>query len=384
MPTADTKRLAPRAAEALASASSKVNALRVVLGLDGFVDEILAVVDKRESPTQFSRVPTIARLAEKLAQAAGKSSNFELVTTQVKLGGNGPNMANALCSFGLPLTYLGNLGHPQIHPVFADFAKIAHVISIANPGHTDALEFGDGKVMLGKHQSLRDVTWDNLIRAVSREDLVKLIDDAALVGFLNWTMLPHLSDVWKHLLADVCPKLVPNPGRLMFFDLADPEKRTADDIREAMQLIGQFSRHFRVILGLNEKESGEICESLGVEAGASSPDGLQQRAATLRAKVGTAQVVIHPTRFAVAAEASTGSAQATTAHVDGPFTATPKLSTGAGDNFNAGYCLGALLGLEKDISLLLGVATSGFYVRNAKSPSIADLTGFLKNWPPPS
>src|SRR5204863_1391324 len=134
--------------------------LTAFLGLDGFVDEILHVVDKRESAEKYQRLPTIAQLAERLAGAAGRSTNIELVNQFTKLGGNGPIMANALASFGLKITYLGNLGYPNLHPVFADFAKQADLHSIAEPGYTDALEFEDGKIMLGKHQSLKQVTWD--------------------------------------------------------------------------------------------------------------------------------------------------------------------------------------------------------------------------------
>src|SRR5204863_5228657 len=121
------------------------------VGLDGFVDEILDVVDKRESAESYQRLTTIGKLAERLAAAAGKSTNLELVNKLTKLGGNGPIMANALASFGMKVTYLGNLGYPNLHPVFEDFAKRAEVHSIAEPGYTDALEFEDGKIMLGKH-----------------------------------------------------------------------------------------------------------------------------------------------------------------------------------------------------------------------------------------
>ena len=72
------------------------------------------------------------------------------MVTQRKLGGNGPIMANALACLGLHVTYLGCLGYPEIDPVFRDFATRATVRSIAEAGHTDALEFDDGKLMLGK------------------------------------------------------------------------------------------------------------------------------------------------------------------------------------------------------------------------------------------
>ncbi|MGE4572710.1 MAG: carbohydrate kinase family protein, partial [Candidatus Izemoplasmatales bacterium] len=54
--------------------------------------------------------------------------------------------------------------------------------------------------------------------------------------------------------------------------------------------------------------------------------------------------------------------------------------TGAGDNFNAGFVLGLLLGLEPDEALLTGMSTSGYYVRNADSPTFADLNKFITDW----
>ena len=62
----------------------------------------------------------------------------------------------------------------------------------------------------------------------------------------------------------------------------------------------------------------------------------------------------------------------------GPFTAKPNITTGAGDHFNAGFCVGRMLGLGLAESLQTGVATSGFYVRSAKSPAAADLVKFLR------
>ncbi|MGZ5565751.1 MAG: PfkB family carbohydrate kinase, partial [Limisphaerales bacterium] len=59
----------------------------------------------------------------------------------------------------------------------------------------------------------------------------------------------------------------------------------------------------------------------------------------------------------------------------------PLITTGAGDHFNSGFCLGKLLGLSNEMSVLTGVTTSGFYVRTAKSPTIAELAGFLNDWP---
>jgi hypothetical protein len=170
------------AADLLANAA-KVSQMTAFVGLDGFVDEIFHVVDKRESSEKFTRVPTIEKFAERLAGAAGKSTNVELVSEITKLGGNGPIMANALASFGLQVSYLGILGYPNIHPVFADFAKHAEVWSIAEPGYTDALEFEDGKVMVGKHQSLKQMNWENIKNRFGQDKFAQQFTGADLVGF---------------------------------------------------------------------------------------------------------------------------------------------------------------------------------------------------------
>jgi hypothetical protein len=370
----NTPELREQAAAALQSQAAKVNSMTAFVGLDGFVDNILHVVDKRENAEKYSRLPTISLFAERLAAAAGRSTNIELVSQMTKLGGNGPLMSNALASFGLKVTYLGNLGYPNLHPVFSDFAKRADVNTIAEPGYTDAFEFEDGKIMIGKHQSLKEVTWVNIKSRYGLEKFVAKFSSSDLVGFVNWTMLTYMSDIWSAVLAEVCPKLQ-GPRRKLFVDLADPEKRTAEDISRALKLIVEFQKYFDVILGLNEKEGYEIAHNLGLKPGASSPETLRQLCADIHQRVKVDTILVHPTAYALA------SGPDGVTLVEGPFTPKPLITTGAGDHFNSGFCLGKMLGLPTAQCLLTGVSTSGFYVRTAKSPDINDLAGLMRNWP---
>ena len=168
-------------------------------------------------------------------------------------------MANALASFaGVKVTYLGNLGYPNVHPIFSEFAKRAQVHSIAEPGYTDALEFDDGKVMLGKHSSLKEVNWANICSRFGKDKFTAHFGSADLVGFVNWTMLPAMSNIWEAIQREISPESQRSAPAKFFFDLADPEKRTDDDILRALKLIGNFETHFDVILGLNEKEAYEV------------------------------------------------------------------------------------------------------------------------------
>ena len=369
----DTPEFRARAAQALAKEAPRAVHMSAFVGLDGFVDEILHVVDKRENAEVFSRVPTIAKLADRLAGAAGKSTNIELVNQVTKLGGNGPIMANALVNLSLKVTYLGNLGYPNLHPVFDEFSKRAEVITIAGPGTTDALEFEDGKIMVGKLETLKQVTWDNIQSRCGLERFISRFGAADLVGFVNWTMLPYMSDIWESLLADVCPGLDTARRRTIFFDLADPEKRTKDDILRALGLIGKFEKYFHVILGLNEKEAHEIGEVFGLNVKLNSPDSLAELCREIGAKLPISTLVVHPTQYALAVS------KGNVSMVQGPYTAKPLITTGAGDHFNSGFCLGKLLGLDDAVSVLTGVTTSGYYVRTAKSPTISQLVDMMND-----
>ncbi len=367
-----TKELRAPCAQALLAQQDRAAHLSAFVGLDGFVDEILHVVDKRESAEVYQRLTTIAQLAARLAAAAGKSTNIELVNQITKLGGNGPIMANALASFGIKVTYLGNLGYPNLHPVFQDFAKRAEVHSIAEPGATDALEFEDGKIMIGKHSSLKQVNWENIQARFGRDRFAGKFGGSDLVGFVNWTMLPYMSDLWEAILKEICPAMK-GPRRTLFFDLADPEKRTREDIVRALDLIGRFEEYFDVILGLNEKEAHEIGEVFGLKPAAATPEALTEFASLLAKRLKSGTLVIHPVSYAVAV------CKGNVALAQGFFTPKPLITTGAGDHFNSGFCLGRLLGLDNQMSLLTGVTTSGYYVRTAQSPSIVQIAAMMQD-----
>ena len=82
--------------------------LSVAVGFDGFVDEIVEVVDKRDSFDSYVRMTHMAQFGERIIQAAGLSTNIEFVPKTVKLGGNGPIMANALVQAGTSVSYVGS------------------------------------------------------------------------------------------------------------------------------------------------------------------------------------------------------------------------------------------------------------------------------------
>jgi sugar/nucleoside kinase (ribokinase family) len=369
------------------TADAVANALRfaplaslpAVMGFDGFVDEIIDVVGKRIAHDRYDRLPTIKEFAARIDAAAGESSNFELVIKQRKLGGNGPIMANALAALGLPVTYIGTVGNPAgtgVDPVFDEFARRATLIPLAPPAQTSALEFTDGKLMMGKLAPLSQVTWERLLEAVGPAELRRLFDESALLGLVNWTMLPHLTAIWRRAGSDLLATLPPRPRRL-FIDLADPQKRQHDDLREALDVLTALNAHVAVTLGLNLSEAFQVATVLRLSPDTENPRAPRDLAARIREKLNLATVVIHPRHGAAAATIQDAAA------FPGPFVQHPLISTGAGDHFNAGFALGELLGLPLEQALCLGTATSGYYVRHAASPTRDELATFLENLPAP-
>ncbi len=337
----------------------------IVAGFDGFIDEIIHIVDTYTGKDTYNRIETIADFAVKVSQAAGLSANFEYKTIQKKLGGNGPIIANALLSQGNKIHYYGALGLKSIDPVFQKFADHCEsVSSIADPGYTEALEFADGKLMMGKVDCLNLVNWDNLVEDITLNRITEVINNSELICCTNWTNLYKMNSILEGLGNLELTKRIP-----LFIDLADPRKRSVDDIKGVLKLISELESKYEVILGLNEKESILISEVLSVET-----ENTLKRSKRIRDDLEITCCVIHPVKYAVA------STKHESIQVEGPYCAKPKLSTGAGDNFNAGFSCGFINGLSLKSSLYLGTCTSGFYVRNMHSPNIDELRNFIEQW----
>jgi len=345
---------------------------RMIIGFDGFVDEIIHAVDKRMDSMTFSRIETMRAFAKRIEKAAGYSTNIELFPIIEKIGGNGPIMANALSQHPSEITYIGALGYPHIHPVFQPMSARANLISIAQAAHTDALEFTDGKLMLGKMSCLNDVTFERMIETIGEYRLVSMLTDVDLLATVNWSMLPYMTDIWEQLIKEILPKVKIRENKpILFVDLADPEKREHDEIIRALDLLKSFETHFKVVLGLNQKEAYDVADILKL---AKSKDSLEHVNRALYDYLEIYAVVIHPV------DQSCAIIDGVYEHDFGPLAKHPKLTTGAGDNFNSGFVYGLLMGLSTKESLLLGMATSGFYVRQAKSPTLAELKIFLSAW----
>jgi len=387
--------IATSAADSVQRRAEELRTMPCIVGCDGFIDAIIHVVDQRRSMADddCTYIGTIEAYARRIAMAAGKSANMELVVREERFGGNGPLLAGGLAQYGLPVRYIGAVGSDddskRPHAVFAPFVQRVErgggsVTPLAPPARTDALEFDDGKLMLGKPANLDSITWERLVGEFGVQSLREAFGGAKLIGLVNWVMMRGAQGIWQGLIDDVFSQLPPSPSSTarprVFLDLCDPAKRTDGDVASAMDLLGVMAKHVPVTLGLNLSEAQRIDAVLGTRAIPEEASDEQLRAACelIRARLGIDCVVIHPRHGAAAAFADGQSAWFT-----GPLVKQPKLSTGAGDHFNAGFCLGQLLRLEVGQCLALGTATSGAYVRDAESPTVERLVTMLRDMPRP-
>lgn len=365
--------------EELNQKSFNPSGMNSVVGLDGFVDKIVTPVDKRHGlEDNFAPIETLDALGSRISAAAGKSANIELFPRFDKLGGNGPIMANAHNSLGLNVRYIGALGRPSIDPVFEEFAQKTNAISLANPGITTALEFKDGKLMLGNTRSLEDIDFQRIIEVVGEGAFIDMLAKAQSVSIVNWTMIPKMTSILLEIVERIMPNLPPVDTRNFFFDLTDPAKRSAEDIREVLRVISRFQAHSEVTLGLNYNEALQVCETLGLNGGGKEEESLCTMSSEIRQNLKISCVVVHPIESAACATKD-GSWW-----TPGPYTENPKITTGAGDHFNAGFTAARLCGFTPLTSLALATCTSGHYVRTAQSPSTSQVIDLLRQLNQPS
>ncbi len=344
---------------------------RVVAGFDGFVDELVEAIDERRSETDYTCIDSMQRFGQMISAASGRSSLNEINIRSADAGGCSVNLSDGLNSAGVKVDYYGSLGKPM-HPAFEQFAQDCRSCSSWLDGHglTLALEFNDGKYMLAAMGDLYRFTPAVVQEQLSAGNFKKDCMAADVIVMNNWTLYPHMTACWKLLNQQVYSELTQTP--YMFIDLVNPSSRSKEDCLAALDCLTVFQKTSKCVLGLNLNEADIVSALIGGPLkAAGKAEAVLEQTQFIRDYLGIHEVVTHGVQVnCVAGDGYSASG------VIGPYCENPKKSTGAGDRFNAGYCLGLML----EQCLQLGVATSGHFIRNAKSASSQDIIQFLENW----
>lgn len=353
---------------ALADGLHFTEALRnksVLLGFDGFIDVIVRPIASRATAQGVSYHPTLDAFGQFISSRSGRSASVELETQSERIGGNMPNTAAAFKALGIQITCLGALGYPEVHPLFQAAFTPAEVLSVADPGHCFAFEFEDGKLMCALNQSINDLDWACIQRHVDMAALIQRAAQCDLIALLNWSELPHSQSMWQGMLDQVLTGL--RPDQWLFFDLSDGSRKQPAEIREALAFIEQVSRRARVALSLNENEASQVSAALFGATDCSEATG-----AKLRDALGCEIVVFHQR------QATLSFAAHETHRFPNHMVERPNISTGGGDNFNAGFCVGLLAGLSLPQATILGSLCGSYYVEHARCASVEAIASYAR------
>lgn len=350
---------------------------KVFVGFDGFVDKIMKAVRQRERFQNYY-FKTIQEFADRISAASGKSGQVELVLERTRLGGNAPILSNTLGKLGVRSYCAGTLGFPERHPIFSSMDSHCTVISLQNPGDSTAIEFDDGKIILSELSAFNNYDWNFIRKSGEVEKIRRAICESQMVAFVDWVNLPYSSEIWEGIFEDI----IKPSGRRDFyflFDLCDPSKKTTAQIDEILDIIGDFSYCGKVTLGLNENETLKTWSAIhGVNyddpTERTKVPPVKQAGAELYKALNIDCLLVHPVDRTIVFH------QRETIELQGRLVKKPKVLTGGGDNLNAGYCLGLLLGLPMKQCMLLGMATSGSYIQNGKSPDLKSIIAYIEVW----
>lgn len=350
---------------------------KVFVGFDGFVDKIKRAVKARQE-TGTVYFESIREFSERISLASGKSGQIQMDIQRTKLGGNAPILSDTLGKLGIQTFCLGSMGYPKQNDVFSGMSALSETISVLEPGHSDAVEFSDGKIIFSELEMFDNYNWAHIRKTAGLERLQKAVSESSLLAFVDWANLPHASDIWKGMLNDV----IKPSGRknfLFLFDLCDPSKKTTGQIDEVLDLIGCFSLYGSVMLGLNENETRKLWSSVN-RIDFSDMRNQNKIPPVLEAgdflykMMDIESLLVHPVDRSILFQ------QHATIELPGRLVTKPRVQTGGGDNLNAGYCLGWLSGYTSPQCMLLGMVASGAYIENGTSPDRQDLHRYLNVW----
>jgi len=340
---------------------------KVTIGFDGYVDEVLHIVEDRKDTDSYEQFKSIRQFGNHILESTS-SCGLEMVSITKKIGGNGPILANALGSLGVYTNCIGTFGEPEIHRSFLE-SQISNLVNIGDIAYTLAFEFQDGKLMLGELGSLSKLTWDYMKEKVGTDKLIGHLNESEIIGITNWSQIQNSNNLWEGILKCCMPNLNQDRKRYLFFDLADPSKRDKEELKSALKLIEAYGNFGENVLGLNFTEADIIYKMLYGESPIEK--NIIVKGKKILDNLNINMLVVHSSECAVAFHDGEAFME------ESIKISRPKLLTGCGDNFNAGFCLGLLLKLPLNLCLRLGIEVASYYITNGKSADLDALIDFI-------
>lgn len=341
------------------------------LGFDACIDNIVRVVKDKNRKDVSGYFSDSDQLGEFLLSLDNKSCGLELQTKLSKTGGNMVITGNALGNLGIRVECLGTFGLPEILPVFRTMSENCSLHTIGDTITATALEFNNSKVIMFDPGPYNNLTWESIRDFIGADKIIEMLKGKQLVSFVNWSEIENSSQIWQGFLDDILPRLKTEGSKPFFFtDFSDCSRKSKKEIQYALELLGRFRKYFKVHISLNQNEAALIAKAMNLQNYISDEDFTKK----LFRLINTDVLIIHRTDDALAYDGA-GYKKCETFYCK-----EPKILTGGGDNFNAGFCYSLFLNFNLFESLLIANAVSGSYVKTGISPDINNLVKFLKEF----
>ena len=350
-----------RFAEFLKTVSGKV-----VLGTDGFVDEVWQVLETRVDASNYKVMEHMRRFGEIIVERGSGGIARELVRKRRICGGFTSNTGRAVGSLGIDTVLLGNFGKDRIDTAFDELGGF-NIISLGEPAVCNIIEFTDGKIMLPNLENLLSFTWHQFGSLLEDNDCI--LDKVDVIGLGYWSNMPDFDNILQGLTNLISKK--PNPPR-MFFDFANVTKKTVDDLKQTLKIMGKLGDKVKMTLSLNKHEALLLFEYYKV-GGVIDYNCIESKLTKLRSLIGIDEIIVHTPHFAAIDTAREGSACAAVQN----FIENPVRTAGAGDSFNGGYIVSCLGNLNISQRLTIANAVSKLYLENGKPPNREQLVQFF-------
>ncbi|MDS0258781.1 hypothetical protein NDI56_05165 [Haloarcula sp. S1CR25-12] len=365
----DATRRAVTAAREQFPGPEAVETGRVVFGFDGYLDRVREVVADRTDPTSHERLPTLSGFRDRVDRSVEEESSlsFEWLENGRRTGGHTCHLARAFGTWAFEPTLVGMYGDPVHESFEVEFGEY-DLVTLGEPGVTDAVEFDDGKLMLTEIGDTMTLDWAGLADRLGHERLLDRLEGAALLGVGYWSETPFLPDVLDGLAARWDD--IEAPPETVLVDPGDVRKLDRDRLRAGREAIGRLDEVTDVVVSANRAETGVLADAYDEAADRS----FEAAAEEVYGALAPTWFVGHGVdRSVVVTGAGTDS-------VAVPAVDEPEMTTSSGDHFNAGLALGVISGLGPSAAVVLGNSVAGHFVRTADQPSLDEVSAFVGDY----
>jgi len=342
----------------------------VLLGCDGFVDEVYQIVQERQSLTEYTPMHQLRSFGQLIVERSDGGVGLEIDHKRRCEGGFAVNTGRVSGMLGLQTKLIGLFGEDELDPAFAPLEDICHLISLGDPALTLAFEFSDGKVMLSDIKTVANLTWADVVAKLDARRMEEIFTGTDILGLGYWSLTPDFDQIFTGFVSQFDQATAP---KRMFLDFADIKKKSAQSFTTSLELIAKYNAKIPMTLSMNEHEVYELFQRVGMNRPADDPVTILDDLKAAREKIGLDELVVHTPSFGAASTEREGEASAI------QETQTKVVRTaGAGDTFNGGYLSASLGYLSLKERLVIANAATAFYVSHAAPPTKTELIEQIK------